>query len=201
MSIWAKLGSYHYSTEWYPETGEHIENKENLFSLEEQTIFIFKCGLESKISFEAITKAIRIEPLWEIDNCSTVHCGSLGRKKLWKHLGWNWGHESLLSHRCPFILPASSRSLWAFSVTKSAWPGIPRMVWLKGIDAKKNKRIPAWVLKAKATSSTVNESMSAASVAYAFCNEWGSCLGNILKILVKIEYIDFYLLFYVSYGF
>lgn len=105
----------------------------------ERADHIFNCGLESSGPFEAITKPSRVGLLWEIDSCSTVPCGSLGMKKLCKHLGWNWGHESLFSHRCPFLLPTSSRSLWASSMTESAWPGIPRMVWLKGIDAKKNK--------------------------------------------------------------
>lgn len=41
--------------------------------------------------------------------------------------------------RLPFLLPASSRFLWAFLIVKSSWLGFLSMVWLKGIDAKRNK--------------------------------------------------------------
>lgn len=49
----------------------------------------------------------------------------------------------------------------------------------------------AWVLKTKATSSVSFECafrVPSASAVYAFCNERESCLGNILKILVKTVY-------------
>lgn len=56
----------------------------------------------------------------------------------------------------------------------------------------------AGTLAAKASFSVMDEFVSAASVAYAFCNEWGSCLGCTLKILVKTDYINFYLLLHVQ---
>lgn len=92
---------------------------------------VFKYSLESRISFEAITKALQD---WASEKCTIVPC-SLRFISCEEPLPNTWA-ESLL--RLPFLLPASSRSLWAFLIIKSAWPGFLSMVWLKGTDAKRN---------------------------------------------------------------